>query len=75
MLMHPQLTVHEVIKGHPAALRLLTAAGIDTCCGSGLSLEQAAQRAGVAVSDLIRALEDGTAITDAGACGCGCKGS
>jgi iron-sulfur cluster repair protein YtfE (RIC family) len=77
MSIDPEVTVNQFIQRHPAALALLTAAGIDTCCGGGLSLEDAAEGAGVALADLVRGLESGAPIADAAAasCGCGCKGS
>lgn len=79
MTIDPQLTINQpiqLIQRHPAALPLLTTAGLDTCCGGGRSLREAAEQAGVGLTDLLRALEAGGAIPEAGMAGapagCGC---
>jgi iron-sulfur cluster repair protein YtfE (RIC family) len=33
MTIDPTLSVNELVLRHPAALKVLAAAGIDTCCG------------------------------------------
>jgi regulator of cell morphogenesis and NO signaling len=74
----PQLSVNQLLRHRPAALPLLAAAGIDTCCGGGLPLAEAAGRAGVELTDLLRRLEaqtarDAAAVeARAGGCACGC---
>jgi hypothetical protein len=41
MTIDRRLTVSQHIQQHPSALPFLTAAGVDTCCGGALSLEEA----------------------------------
>jgi regulator of cell morphogenesis and NO signaling len=79
MTIDPRLSVSQLIQHHPAALPLLAAAGIDTCCGGELPLEEAAGRAGVDLPALLRQLAAETAARDVAAaaghsgCACGCK--
>jgi iron-sulfur cluster repair protein YtfE (RIC family) len=61
MDLDPTLTVAQLVLRHPAALPILTAAGIDTCCDGGLSVAAAAERAGISVNDLVVRLDDGIA--------------
>ena len=51
-------TVDAVIARHPAAIHVLNAWGIDTCCGGGTSLEEAAKLARVKPAALIASIED-----------------
>ena len=57
MTIHPDLSVNELILRHPAALPVLSAAGIDTCCGGGLTLALAAERSGLTYEQLAARLE------------------
>ena len=52
-----RLSVNDVLRRQPGAVRVLNAFGIDTCCGGAASLDEAAREAGVAVEDLVLALE------------------
>jgi iron-sulfur cluster repair protein YtfE (RIC family) len=67
MSIDPHLSVNELVLRHPAALPILTAAGIDTCCGGGLTLAAAAQGTGLTFEQLVGRLQRG--------CGCGHRGS
>jgi regulator of cell morphogenesis and NO signaling len=40
-------TVHELIEQHPATRAVFQRLGIDTCCGSAVSVQEAAQRDGL----------------------------
>ncbi len=73
------LSVNQLIQRHPSVLPVLTEAGVDTCCGGALSLEEAASRAGVDLVNLVGRLETQTAVRssappegDAPSCSCGC---
>ncbi len=76
MTIHPDLTVTELVIGHPGALPVLADAGIDTCCGGGLSLALAAAQAGLTFDQLLDRLQRGRSGGEAPsrpACGCGPK--
>jgi iron-sulfur cluster repair protein YtfE (RIC family) len=59
MDLDPTLTVAQAVLRYPAALPILTAAGIDTCCDGGLSFAGAAARAGISLKELVARLHDG----------------
>jgi iron-sulfur cluster repair protein YtfE (RIC family) len=40
-------TVHELIEHHPATRAVFQRFGVDTCCGSAVSVQEAAQRDGL----------------------------
>lgn len=50
-------TVDEVIARHPSTIHVLNALGIDTCCGGGASLEEAAKLARVKPEALLASIE------------------
>lgn len=56
-------TVREVAVENPAATRVFERFGIDYCCGGNQALEQACQRAGVSLDEVVDFLEmeEGTA--------------
>ena len=60
----PMWSVNELLRLYPAAGRVLNDYGIDTCCGGGDSLEDAARAANIDVTLLLGALS--TAIPVAG---------
>ncbi len=53
----PTSTIDAVIAHHPSSITVLNAFGIDTCCGGGDSLADAAAHARVDVATLVAALE------------------
>jgi regulator of cell morphogenesis and NO signaling len=79
MTIDPHLTLNQLIRQYPTVLPAFAAAGIDTCCGGALSLQEAARRAGADLVELVARLETETA-GHAGAavdgsrrvCSCGC---
>ncbi len=78
MTFDPLLSVTELIRRYPAALPVLTTAGIDTCCGGNLTLAAAAQGTGLTFEQLAARLRRGLAEPEAAPatdCGCGCKAS
>ena len=52
----PETTVEAIGRRSPRALAVLRGFGIETCCGGGLTLAQAAASAGVPVETELRAL-------------------
>ena len=50
------LTVNELIQLNPAAAAVFNSYGIDSCCGGGLPLKEAAQRHGLDVNTLLAAV-------------------
>ena len=52
----PALSVNELLRRHPAAASVLTAYGIDSCCGGGMALSDAADAEGVDLPALLAAL-------------------
>ena len=53
----PASTIDEIIAHHPSSIAVLNAFGIDTCCGGGDSLANAAAHARVDVASLLAALQ------------------
>ena len=58
------LSVNETIRRWPAAIAVLNAIGVDTCCGGAASLDAAAAEAGVSTSDLLDALAHAIAMAE-----------
>ena len=50
-------TVREVAVENPAATRIFERFGIDYCCGGNQALEQACQRAGVSLDEVVDSLQ------------------
>ncbi len=60
----PSTTVNEVLQVLPEASGLLSDLGLDTCCGGGLSLQEACGDAGLDLASVLgrlQKLEDGGA--------------
>lgn len=51
------MTVDEVLRQYPATLPVFNQYRVDACCGGGATLAVAAAAAGIAVEDLVAALE------------------
>jgi regulator of cell morphogenesis and NO signaling len=56
----PNLTIAEVVQRYPAALGVFNARGLDTCCGGGLPVAEAAAHHGLDLAELLQALEQVT---------------
>ena len=50
------LTINEIIVQHPEMIAVFNRLGFDTCCGGGVSLDEAAHREGVAVDTVLAEL-------------------
>lgn len=51
------LSVAEILRGHPGAVRTFESFGIDYCCGGGRALGDACARVGVDVAAVVQRLE------------------
>jgi len=56
-------SVNEVIARHPATIAVFNKFGLDTCCGGGAPIADAAHRDGADVNALLEALRQATANT------------
>lgn len=54
----PNLTVNELIAREPRTIEVFNRFGIDTCCGSGVAIADAARRDGVDVGRLLDELRE-----------------
>jgi len=52
-----KLTINTVVQRYPAALGVFNVRGLDTCCGGGLPVAEAARRHGLDLQELLAALE------------------
>ena len=60
------LTINEVLLKYPSAVAVLNAYGIDTCCGGGNSLAEAAACDGIDLDEILGALRDATLKAEVG---------
>lgn len=60
-----QTSVNAVLRQSPASLEIFNRFGVDTCCGGGLPLAEAARAAGVPLGELLAALAPVLADTPA----------
>lgn len=51
-------SVNDTVKAFPETLAVFDLYGVDSCCGGGLSVEEAAARASVDAAALCSALEE-----------------
>jgi iron-sulfur cluster repair protein YtfE (RIC family) len=61
-LIDSQRTVNETVRLFPATIGVFARAGIDTCCGGGLSVEEAARRHRLDLGALTSELERAAAV-------------
>jgi len=54
----PSVTVRETMARHPETKTVFARFGVDTCCGSGVPIIDAAHRDGADRDELLRALRD-----------------
>jgi regulator of cell morphogenesis and NO signaling len=50
-------TVNEIVARHPETIAVFNRFGIDSCCGGGVPLGDAAHRDGAELDALLRALD------------------
>ena len=54
----PSVTVRETMARHPELKAVFARFGVDTCCGSGVPIIDAAHRDGADLDELLRTLRD-----------------
>ena len=57
----PEWTINDLLQRAPASATVLNAFGVDTCCGGGNTIDEAAGEAGLDAAELIAALNDALA--------------
>jgi iron-sulfur cluster repair protein YtfE (RIC family) len=50
------MVINDVIRKHPATIKVFNEYKVDSCCGGGAPIETTAMRDGVAVDPLVDAL-------------------
>ena len=50
------LTINEIVDRHPETIEIFNRFGLDTCCGGGVSVAEAARRDGVDVTAVVAEL-------------------
>ena len=50
------MVINDVIKKHPATIKVFNEYKVDSCCGGGAPIETTAKRDGVDVETLMKAL-------------------
>jgi regulator of cell morphogenesis and NO signaling len=53
----PTLTIDDVMARYPRSMAVFNEFGIDTCCGAGSTVRDAAERDGADLTRLLAALE------------------
>jgi regulator of cell morphogenesis and NO signaling len=51
------VSVNEMVARHPETMPVFNRFGLDTCCGGGAPIAEAARRDGAKLGDLVQALE------------------
>ena len=54
----PTWTVNKVVALYPATVAVFNRFGVDSCCGGGVALGEAAARDGVSLDALLHSLRD-----------------
>ena len=50
------MTVNDMVAAHPETIAVFNRFGLDTCCGGGVPIAEAARRDGAKLGDLVQAL-------------------
>ena len=53
-----RMTVNEIVARYAETIPVFNRFGMDTCCGGGVSVDQAARREGVEVEAVLAALQE-----------------
>lgn len=56
-LIDTSVSVNEMVARHPETMPVFNRFGLDTCCGGGAPIAEAARRDGAKLGDLVEALE------------------
>ena len=52
------LTINEIVARYPETIAVFNRFGMDTCCGGGVPVEEAARRDGLDLDQILAALRD-----------------
>jgi regulator of cell morphogenesis and NO signaling len=58
ILLDPTMTINEIVVLYPQAIPVFNRLGMDTCCGGGVALNEAAHRDGLDLDALLGDLRD-----------------
>ncbi|HEX8944620.1 MAG TPA: DUF542 domain-containing protein [Gemmatimonadaceae bacterium] len=58
LLLDPTMTINEIVVLYPQTIPVFNRLGMDTCCGGGVALNEAARRDGLDLDALLGALRD-----------------
>lgn len=58
LLLDPTMTINEIVVLYPQTISVFNRLGMDTCCGGGVALNEAARRDGLDLDALLGALRD-----------------
>jgi len=56
------LTINEIVVKYPETIPVFNRFGFDTCCGGGIRVDEAARRDGIAVDEVVAALNQALAL-------------
>lgn len=54
----PSLTINEIVAAHPETIPVFNRFGLDTCCGGGVCVSEAARRDGIDANTVLTALNE-----------------
>ena len=57
-LIDTSVSVNEMVARHPETVPVFNRFGLDTCCGGGAPIAEAARRDGADLDELVKALAD-----------------
>jgi regulator of cell morphogenesis and NO signaling len=56
--LHLELTINEIVAAYPATITVFNRFGLDTCCGGGVCVDEAARRHGIDSTPIVAALNE-----------------
>ena len=65
------MVINDVIRKHPATIKVFNEYKVDSCCGGGASIETTAKRDGVDVAPLVNALNVAVQVAEGVCAHCG----
>jgi len=54
----PELTINEIVAAYPETIPVFNRFGLDTCCGGGVCVDEAARRDGIDAEPIVAALNE-----------------
>jgi regulator of cell morphogenesis and NO signaling len=56
LTLEPTMTINSIVARNPETIPVFNRLGMDTCCGGGVSVEEAARRDGLALETVMAEL-------------------